>query len=149
MSWGVLSWHSGLRIWFCHCSGSGGCCGTGSQAMGAASLPPKKSLGFITIDVLIMKGGKLLFLFGWVFLFFQGWVFLIFFRATSVVYGSSQARGHIRAAAATYATATATRDLSHVCNLHHSSWQCHILNPLSEAKHQTCMLMDTTQVCFQ
>ena len=23
-----------------------------------------------------------------------------------------------------YATATTTQDLSHVCNLHHSSWQC-------------------------
>uniref|UniRef100_A0A8D1N3X5 Uncharacterized protein n=1 Tax=Sus scrofa TaxID=9823 RepID=A0A8D1N3X5_PIG len=31
-------------------------------------------------------------------------------------------------------TATATQDLSHVCNLHHSSWQCRILNPLSEAR---------------
>ena len=23
-------WHSGLRIWHCHCNGSGGCCGVGS-----------------------------------------------------------------------------------------------------------------------
>ena len=37
-------------------------------------------------------------------------------------------------AADTTATATATPDLSHVCNLHHSSWQCRILNPLSEAR---------------
>ena len=27
------------------------------------------------------------------------------------------------------AYATATQDPSHVCNLHHSSGQCHILNP--------------------
>ena len=33
-----------------------------------------------------------------------------------------------------YATATATQDLSHVCNLHHSSQQYQILNPLSEAR---------------
>ena len=33
----------------------------------------------------------------------------IFFRATPVEYGSSQARGRIRAAAEAYATATATR----------------------------------------
>ena len=33
-----------------------------------------------------------------------------------------------------YATATATRDLSHVCNLHHSSWQRRILNLLSKAR---------------
>ena len=36
-----------------------------------------------------------------------------------------------------YATATAMRDLSHVCNLHHSSWQYQILNPLSKARDQT------------
>ena len=30
-----------------------------------------------------------------------------------------------------YATATAMQDPSHVCNLHHSSWQCQILNPLT------------------
>ena len=32
-----------------------------------------------------------------------------------------------------YTTATAMQDPSHVCNLHHSSQQCWILNPLSEA----------------
>ena len=32
-----------------------------------------------------------------------------------------------------YATATAMPDLSCVCDLYHSSWQCRILNPLSEA----------------
>ena len=34
----------------------------------------------------------------------------------------------------TSTTATATPDPSHVCDLHHSSRQCHILNPLSKAK---------------
>ena len=34
----------------------------------------------------------------------------------------------------TYATATATRDLSLICNLHHSSCQHRILNPLKEAR---------------
>ena len=33
-----------------------------------------------------------------------------------------------------YAIATAMQDPSHVCNLHHSSWQYQILNPLSEAR---------------
>ena len=33
-----------------------------------------------------------------------------------------------------YPRATATRDPSHVCSLHHSSWQRRILNPLSEAR---------------
>ena len=45
-----------------------------------------------------------------------------------------------------YTTATATRDLSHICGLHHSLWQCQILNPLSEARYQTCILVDTSQV---
>ena len=31
-------------------------------------------------------------------------------------------------------TATATRDRSHICHLHHSSWQHQILNPTSEAR---------------
>ena len=33
-----------------------------------------------------------------------------------------------------YAKATAMWDPSHVCDLHHSSWQRHILNPLSEVR---------------
>ena len=33
-----------------------------------------------------------------------------------------------------YTTPTASRDLSLVCNLHHSSQQCRILNPLGEAR---------------
>uniref|UniRef100_A0A4X1WCH5 Uncharacterized protein n=1 Tax=Sus scrofa TaxID=9823 RepID=A0A4X1WCH5_PIG len=45
-----------------------------------------------------------------------------------------------------YTTATATQDPSHICDLHHSSQQCWILNPLSEARDQTCDLMDTRQV---
>ena len=41
-----------------------------------------------------------------------------------------------------YSTATAMQDLSHVYNLQHSSWQCQILNPLSEARDQTCVLVE-------
>ena len=41
----------------------------------------------------------------------------------------------------TYATATASWDPSWVCDLHHSSQQCWILNPLSEARDWTCNLM--------
>ncbi len=33
-----------------------------------------------------------------------------------------------------YATARATPDLSHIWDLHHSSWQYWILNPMSEAR---------------
>ena len=45
-----------------------------------------------------------------------------------------------------YTTATATRDLSGVCNLHHSSWQHRILNPLIEAREQTQVIMDASRV---
>ena len=38
-------------------------------------------------------------------------------------------------------TATATPGPSRVCDLHHSSWQRWILNPLSEARDRTCNLM--------
>ena len=58
-----------------------------------------------------------------------------------MAYGSSQARGQIRAAAA-YGTATVTLDLSS----RHSSRQCQILNPLSEARDQTHIVMDTSRV---
>ena len=36
-----------------------------------------------------------------------------------------------------YITATATWDPSHICDLHHNSWWCQSLNPLSEARDQT------------
>ena len=46
-----------------------------------------------------------------------------------------------------YTTATAMQDPSCICELHHSSWHCWILNLLNEAKDQTCLLMDTCRVC--
>ena len=48
-----------------------------------------------------------------------------------------------------YTTATATRDLSWVFDLHHSSWQCRIPNPMSKGRDQTCILMDTSQIRFR
>ena len=47
-----------------------------------------------------------------------------------------------------YTTTTATWDPSHICHLYHSSWRCRILNPLSKARNQTCILMDTSQVRY-
>ena len=44
--------------------------------------------------------------------------------------------------------ATTKWDPSCVCNLHHSSQQHWILNPLSEARNWTRILMDTSQICF-
>ena len=48
----------------------------------------------------------------------------------------------------TYSTVTATQDPSCICNLHHSSRQCQIPDPLSKAKDQNCGLMDTSQIRF-
>ena len=45
----------------------------------------------------------------------------------------------------TYATAVAMPDPSHLCDLHHSSWQHGIL----EARDQTHIVMDTGQVLNQ
>ena len=47
-----------------------------------------------------------------------------------------------------YATATAMSDTSHVCNLHHSSQQCQLLNPLNEARDGMHILMDTSRIHF-
>ena len=43
--------------------------------------------------------------------------------------------------------ATATQGPSRVFDLHHRSWQCRILNPLSGARDQTQVLMDSSRVC--
>ena len=75
--------------------------------------------------------------------------FFFLFRATPMAYGSSKSRGAVGAAAAGHITATAMLwDLSHVCDLHHSSRQHWILNPLSKAKNQTQVLVDTSQIRF-
>ena len=44
------------------------------------------------------------------------------------------------------ATATATLDLSRVCDLHHSSQQHQILNPLSKAGGRTRSIVDARRV---
>ena len=47
-----------------------------------------------------------------------------------------------------YPTATAPQHPSHICNLHHSSQQCWSLNPLSEARDGTGILMDASGVHY-
>ena len=46
------------------------------------------------------------------------------------------------------ATAKAMPDLSHVCNIYHSSRQQWILNPLNEARDKTHSLMVSSQIGF-
>ena len=47
-----------------------------------------------------------------------------------------------------YTTATAMPDPIHICSLYLSSQQQWILNPLSEARDWTCVLMETSQVHY-
>ena len=75
--------------------------------------------------------------------------FFCIFRAMPIAYRGSQAKGRIGAVATSlHHSHTATPDPSHVCNLHHSSWQCRILNPLDEARARTHIFMDTGSICY-
>ena len=70
----------------------------------------------------------------------------LFFCGHAYDIRSSQAKGRIRAAAGVYTTAMATLDLSHICNLCCSLWQCWILNSQSQAGDRSHILMETSQV---
>ena len=48
-----------------------------------------------------------------------------------------------------YTTATATRDPSCVCDLHHSSRQPRLPDPLMEGRDWTCILRNTSWICFR
>ena len=63
-----------------------------------------------------------------------------------MAYVGSQARGLIRAGAASLSAATAMQDPRHLCDLHHSSRQHLVFNPLTQARDQNCVLMATSQV---
>ena len=82
-----------------------------------------------------------------VFSFFFFCLF-VFYRAPPLAFGGSQARGLIGAIVAAYTTATATRHPSHVFDLHHSSWQHWILNPLNKARDWTCNLVVPGRIRF-
>jgi len=84
------------------------------------------------------------------FLLFFFSLFFVFclFWATPAAYGISQAMSLIRAVSASLFYATEMPDPSHVCNLHHSSWQCWILNPLSGARDPTCKIMIPSWINF-
>ena len=69
-------------------------------------------------------------------------IFFFLFRAAPMTYESFQARNWIR-------TIVASLCHSRICNLHHSSQQHRILNPMSGARDQTCVFMDTSWVHYQ
>ena len=70
-------------------------------------------------------------------------IFFGLFMAAPTAYGHSQASGWIGATAEAYPTAIATPDLNCICSLHCSLCHCWILNPLSQPRDQTCVVMDT------
>ena len=67
------------------------------------------------------------------------------FRAATVAYGSSRAGVESELHLLAYTTATVMQDPSCVCDLRHSSGQCWILNPLSEARDRTLILIDASE----
>ena len=59
----------------------------------------------------------------------------VFFRAVPMAYGGSQARGQIRDIAASLHHSYSNSGFeSHLRDLHHSSWQCWLLDPLSKTR---------------
>ena len=92
--------------------------------------------------------GRLLFLglnvFPFLITFFFFFGLFAFYRAAPVAYGDSQARDLIGTVAAGL-----HHSHSNVCNLHHSSRQCWILNPLSGARDRTRVLMVVSRVHYR
>ena len=86
------------------------------------------------------------------------YLFFWLFRATPMAYGGSQAKGLIRAIAASLCQShsnvgsephlqpTLHKLQNRICNLHCSLQQHQILNPLSEARDQTLILTETSKV---
>ena len=74
---------------------------------------------------------------------------LCLFRAALVAHGGPQARGQIGAVAiGLHHSHSKVRSGQLVCDLHHSSGQRRILNPLSKARGWTFILMDTSHIHF-
>ena len=74
-----------------------------------------------------------------ILLYFPYFFFFLFIAAPAA-HGSSWSRGQIRTAVEDNTTATATGDLSCICDLSFSLRQCWLHNPVSEAKDRTHIL---------
>ena len=126
-------WHSGLRIWRCHCIGLDRCCGTGLIPGPGTSTccrhhQKKKYKWYLPIICLSLFYVRVNMFYLFIYLFSY------LFRAAPMANGKVpklQARGRIRTAAA---------------SLDHRSWQHRILNPLSKARDQTCVFMHTSWI---
>ena len=95
------------------------------------------------------------FFFFWLLLHFYFLILLLFIflsfcliGAVPVAYGGSQARGLIEAVAASLHQSHSKTRSELRLRLYHSSQQCQILNPLSEARDWTCILMVPSQIHF-
>ena len=75
------------------------------------------------------------------------YLFLLF-RAKPMAYQVPRPRVESELQLPATVTATAMWDPSCVCDLHHSSQQCQIPNPLIKARARTCILMDASQIHF-
>ena len=78
-------------------------------------------------------------------------LFLFFFWGEGpapIAYGNSQARGWIRAIAASLHQSHSNGRSKPLLWPTPSSWQCWILNPMGEARDQTPVLVNTSQVCY-
>ena len=109
-------------------------------------LPHSLSLNWISQDV-IQTLSLFWFLFLWGFFCFFVLVFLPFLGPLQRHMEVPRLGVESELQPPAYARATATRDPSRFCNLHHSSWQCQSLNPLSKARDQTQNLMVPSQIC--
>ena len=65
-----------------------------------------------------------------------------------MAYGVSRLRVESEPQLLAYTTATAMQDLRHIYDLHHSSWECQILNPLIEARDRTRDFMAPGRIRF-
>ena len=84
----------------------------------------------------------------WISGLFSGFFFFfVFFRAAPSAYGGSHARGPIRTVAAgLHHSHSHTRSEPWLWPIYHSSQHCRILNPLSEARDRTHVLMNISQI---
>ena len=86
----------------------------------------------------------------WVFWLFSFFFFSFFsLRAAHAAYGGSQARGLIGALTAGLWQSHSNARSKPLCNLHHSSGQLWILNPLSRARGRTQVLMVPSRIRFR
>ena len=107
------------------------------------------SLSFFDLYIFFIRLKIVTIVYSYVFLSHFSFFFFFLFIAASLAYDIPRLGVRLELQLPAYTTATATPDLSHLCDLCCSSWwQCRVINPLSEARDQTCILMDTTWVCY-